>query len=55
MMGPIASFDRWQAVVDVVRETPLFPINHVADIFETAAILLEPHDRFRSLITRWTH
>ena len=43
--GPNRFFDRWQAVVDVVRETPLFPINHVADIFETAAILLEPNDR----------
>ena len=50
--GPNRFFDHWQAVVDVVRETPLFPINHVADIFETAAILLEPNDRFRSLINQ---
>jgi len=43
-------FGRWQAVVDVVRETPLFPINHVADIFERAATMIEPNDRLRSLI-----
>jgi hypothetical protein len=48
--GPNRFFDRWQAVIDVVRETPLFPINHVADIFETAATLIEPNDRLRSLI-----
>jgi hypothetical protein len=48
--GPNRFFERWQAVVDVVRETPLFPINHIADIFETASTLIEPNDRLRSLI-----
>jgi hypothetical protein len=50
--GPNRFFDCWQAVIDVVRETPLFPINHVADIFETAATLTEPNDRLRSLISQ---
>lgn len=44
--------DRWQAVVDVVRETPLFPINHIADIFEIAATLIAPNERLRSLISQ---
>jgi hypothetical protein len=45
-------FDRWQAFVDLVRETPLFPITHVADIFETASTLLDPNERLRSLISQ---
>ena len=49
---PNRFFERWQAAVDVVRETPLFPVNHIADIFETATTLMEPHERLRSLITQ---
>ena len=45
-------FERWQAVVDVVRETPLFPIDHIADIFETATTLVEPNEQLRSLISQ---
>ena len=43
-------FDRWQSVIDAVREMPLFPINHIADIFEITTTLIEPDDRLRSLI-----
>lgn len=50
--GPNRFFERWQAVVDVVREIPLFPINHIADIFETAASMIEPNERLRSLISQ---
>lgn len=50
--GPSRFFDRWQDVIDVVRETPLFPINHIADIFEEAATLIELNDRLRSLISQ---
>jgi hypothetical protein len=43
-------FDRWQEVVDTVQEVALFPIIHIADIFEKAATLIEPCDRLRALI-----
>jgi hypothetical protein len=43
-------FDGWQATVDIVRETPLFPITHIADIFEATAALVEPNEQLRSLI-----
>ena len=43
-------FDRWESFIEAVREMPLFPINHIADIFEKATELIGPNDRLRSLI-----
>jgi hypothetical protein len=43
-------FDRWGSLINAVQETPLFPINHIADIFEKAVELIGPSDRLRSLI-----
>jgi hypothetical protein len=36
----------------VVRDTPLFPVSHIADIFETAAALIEPDERLRALVSQ---
>jgi hypothetical protein len=44
-------FDRWDSLINLVRKTPLYPVNHIADIFEKAVELLGPSDRLRSLIT----
>ena len=43
-------FDRWDSLIHLVRETPLFPVNHIADMFEKAVELIGPSDRLHSLI-----
>jgi hypothetical protein len=50
--GPTRFFDRWEAVLQVVNDTPLFPVTHIANIFETAAALIEPDDCLRALVSQ---
>jgi hypothetical protein len=42
-------FDRWQEVVQEIKETPYYPVSHVADILELVTPLFGTDARFRNL------
>jgi hypothetical protein len=42
-------FDLWRDVVREIKETPYYPVTHVADILENFTPVVGTHPRFRSL------